>query len=111
DIGDATVNVTRISFQSPLVIDLLFKKLPGALGSGVAKTLRLLLNRVLFHDVERALREAQVAGAREDVIAKRLANISAALDVAKRIPDKELRKQFVRSLQSSLMPFHTEHPP
>ena len=109
-IGDAAVTVSRITYQSPLGIELEFKKLPGRLAGRAAEILRSILNHVLFADLEREKRKVQIEDLREDVRRKRIANVASALDLMARIQDPVLRQQFITSLSSSLRPFEDEHP-
>lgn len=110
DLGQAIATIAKIQQESPLRVELLFSKIPKALIRPAAATFKFMFERIFFGDVEREKREIANARAREEVLGARIENLAAALDVARKLPSRELREEFVRGLMSSIRPFEEEHP-
>lgn len=108
--GPLTAFVDGISKQSPLTVDLLLK-LPKALATAIKSNVQMILHRIFFGDLERTKLSLENDKLREEVIGKRLENLSSAFGLAQKILDPALRQQFERNLIGSMRPFWDEHPP
>jgi hypothetical protein len=106
----ATVTVLRIRQESPLSLELLIR-IPKALAGFFKDNFKTIFDRFFYGDLERARRGLELESVREDIRAKRIKNLESVFDLAQKIPDGHLREQFVESLDSSIKPFLTEHPP
>jgi hypothetical protein len=109
-LGYRVATVDRIIQESPLVIDLSLKQLPKALWRPVAGTFKFLVERVFFGDLEREKRALDNERLREEIRRAKIENLGAAFDIGAKIPDPQLREQFLSSLASSIRPFEEEHP-
>jgi len=107
--GVAEVHVVRIEQQSPTLIEFVLR-IPKTLNAACVRAWKFIFERVLYGDIEREKRRADVDSMREDVLRKRLENLAAAYDLSARIQDPYLRERFLRSFESSLAPFGTDHP-
>lgn len=108
--GEAEATVDTISQGSPLKIGLLLK-VGQALRRPVAAALRLLVERVIYLDLERERRQIANDIRREDLIEKKLDNIERALKIQRRVRDPEIRRRLRFALDSTVRPFVVEHPP
>lgn len=97
--------------ESPLFIELETKKFAEKVQKAFARTFRYIISHLLFVDLEREKRSVEIQLIREQVLEKRIKTAASALNLAKKIPDEQLREEFIDSLRSSIWPFETEHPP
>lgn len=110
DIGDAELTINRITKESPFSILLKVKELPERATKAFVQAYRYITNLLLI-DLEREKRSVEILLMREQVLGKRIETVSAALDLVKKFPDEQLRREFIENLKSSVLPFVTEHPP
>jgi len=110
DLGQATATIARIRQESPLLVELLLNKLPKLLIRPATTTFRFIFDRIFFGDIERERRMLINAGTREEILRARVETLGAALDVARKLPNRELRDQFMNGVISSIRPFEEEHP-
>ncbi len=111
DLDDAVLTIIRIRMESPLLIELASKKLVQRIQQAFAQSFRYIINHLLFIDLEREKRSVEIQMMREQVLEQRIKNASSALNLVKKIPNKQLREEFIDSLRSSVFPFAIEHPP
>jgi len=107
--GVAEVYLQRIEKHSPLIIEYLLK-LPSVLNGPFRKAFKFIYERVLYGDLQRQKRQLEVDSRRENLLRKRIDNLSAAFDLADKIQNPRLREQFLAGLEFSITPFETEHP-
>jgi hypothetical protein len=110
ELGQATATIARIRQESPLLVELLLKKLPKALIRPAATTFKFIFDRIFFGDIERERRMLANAITREEILRVRVETLGVALDVARKLPGRESRDQFMRGVISSIRPFEEEHP-
>jgi uncharacterized protein YnzC (UPF0291/DUF896 family) len=111
ELGMAELTVVHIRMDSPLLVELQLKKLSKSAQKAFTKSYQYIINHLLYNDLEREKRSVEILMMREQVLEKRLKNASSALNLVKKIPDEQLREEFIDSLRSSVLPFGTEHPP
>lgn len=110
DLGAAELTVSRIKMESPLLIEVLMKLREGAKKSFI-KTFYYIRDTLLFVDLKREEMEVGIQALKEEVMTKRIENLTAALKLAEKIPDLKLRNKFVKRLSQTLLSFATEYPP
>jgi hypothetical protein len=108
--GYAGATVARIRQESPLIVELLVG-VPKALAGFFKENFETIYRRFFYGDLERAKRTLELENMREDIRGKRIKNLESVFDLAQKIPDARLRRQFLQNLDSSIVPFLTEHPP
>jgi len=111
DLGGAALLVTSITMASPLKIELGSKNLTKGVKKAFIKTYRYITEHLLFTDLEREKRSVDIEWMREQVLEQRIKNFESALNLTKKIPDENMRQQYLESLRSSVYPFIAEHPP
>jgi hypothetical protein len=111
ELGDAQLTTVRLRMESPLFIELETKRFAEKVQKAFVRTFRYIVNHLLFVDLEREKRSVQIQLIREQVLEKRIRTAASALNLAKKIPDEQLREEFIDSLRGSIWPFETEHPP
>jgi hypothetical protein len=109
DIGLRT-RVEKISFNSPLKIEVSLD-LPVELLRKVAAYATEIATRIWDPESTREARRIANAGAREEVIAKRLQNISTVLKIRQRVTDPKMRRIIDAHVASSMAPLDPAVPP
>jgi hypothetical protein len=110
DIGMAELTIVNIT-EGSLLIELEPKKVARKIQKAFTRAFRYVINHFLFVDLERQKRSVEIQMMREQLLRKRIGNAAAALGLIKKIPDAQLREEFIDSLRSSVLPFLFEHPP
>ena len=109
-LGETAPAISRIHKDSPLEIELLFKKLNSKAVQSVSGAFRFLFERVLFGDLEREKRRIENEAAYQEVLRKKLELIADAYKLSKKMPPDQ-QDQFMDSLRWAIEPFERRHPP
>jgi hypothetical protein len=110
DLGLGDLSLVRINSGS-LKIEVKPGKLVQGLQKAFAQSFSYIIKNILYVDLEREKRGLDNQLKREEVLRDRLENAAKAFQLIKKIPDEDLREQFIESLKSSVLPFAMEHPP
>ncbi|HEX8141309.1 MAG TPA: hypothetical protein VF553_01860 [Pyrinomonadaceae bacterium] len=110
DLGEAELTVSRIKMESPLLIEVATKLREGV-KKHFATAFYYVRDNILFVDLKREEMAVGIEARREEVIEKRIKNAADALNLVEKIPDPQLRNEFVAGLSRTLLSFAIEHPP
>jgi hypothetical protein len=110
DLGAAELTVLRIKMESPLLIEVT-AKLKEGVKKAFIKKFNYIKDILFLVDLKRKEMDVGIQVRKEEVIAKRIENADALLELSKKIPDLTLRKEFVKGLSRTLLSFADEHPP
>ena len=109
-LDESEAAISRIRKESPLEIELLFKRLSSEAAQGVSGAFRFLFERVFFGDLEREKRRIENEAAYQEVLRKKLELIADAYKLSKKLPP-DLQDEFMNSMRWAIEPFERRHPP
>jgi hypothetical protein len=103
DVDKTDLVISRIKMESPLWIELVVK-----LPLGTTESFKIIFTYLKDH-IFQVTRKRK--GMSMTLQKQQLENITLALNINEKIPDKELQSQFKRGLDSLISSFVNEHPP
>ena len=106
----ATLCISAISTTNPLTLELFYKTLPTELKERAGALIQSFIDRIIFLDYEKEKRNIQIQRMHADLIRKNIENLLLALEIAEKIPDENIRRDYIESLISAIYPFKEEHP-